>query len=191
MLKEEEGRGQKEEKFFSLKKKQTALIVFLYQEADLAQVSDSVLWTSCSSDGRWVYFCPPPNTHAHTHTHTTPLYPSIPPFFSIHCHPSCLLPIQGASLPPHPRLDSYIRNAQIQLGILMWTERNFSFKLFDWFYLFFFALFIVFFSPSSSLHLFLSSRLIIWKLGCRIKKKKNLACTNSHRAKRKKNLHLR
>lgn len=55
--------------------KKSALIVFLYQEADLARDRDSVLWTSCSSDGSWVYFCGSPSLPP------TPLYPSIPPSF--------------------------------------------------------------------------------------------------------------
>lgn len=71
-----------------------ALIVFLYQGADLAQDGDSVLWTSCSSDGS----CGPPS----------PLSLSVSS--SIHpilCHPLSLLPIQDASY--FPRLDSYMR----------------------------------------------------------------------------------
>lgn len=65
------GANEQEGKLF----KKSALIVFLYQEADLARDGDSVLWTSCSSDGSWVYFCGSPSLPP------TPLYPSIPPSF--------------------------------------------------------------------------------------------------------------
>lgn len=84
--------------------KKSALIVFLYQEAALARDEDSVLWTSCSSDGSWVYFCGPPSL------------PSIPPSLlpPILCHPSRLLPIQDVS--HFPWLDSYITNAQKNLA---------------------------------------------------------------------------
>lgn len=67
--------------------KKSALIVFLYQEADLARGRDSVLWTSCSSDGSWVYFCgPPPVSPPSIHQNTS--HP-LPPLVSA-SHPKCV-----------------------------------------------------------------------------------------------------
>lgn len=64
--------------------RKSALIMFLYQGEDLAQDGDSVLWTSCSSDGS----CGPPSPR------------SMSVSFCIHpilCHRLNLRPIQDAS----------------------------------------------------------------------------------------------
>lgn len=71
--------------------RKSALIMFLYQGADLAPDRDSVLWTSCSSDGS----CGPPS----------PLSMSVSScIHPILCHRLSLLPIQDASY--FPWLDS-------------------------------------------------------------------------------------
>lgn len=136
-LKEEEGRGQKEENFFLLKKKICTYCVSVSRSRLGTSVRFSIMDKLLIRWEMGLFLSPPKHTCSHTHAHN----PSLPIHPSLLFHPlppSCLLPIQGASLSPlHPPTTPHSdwtatsEMPKYNLASSCGQNATFLFKLFD------------------------------------------------------------